>query len=173
MPPPVPSASPSGQQVIYPKPKKYIVLCVVAGGGAMLASSAGASGIGLVCLAAIALLWLQFKTSSITLDDQGFTHKSLGRSHTYKWTEINAAEGFCIVTQRVNFIKTNSFVGWKFDSSYRKAKISRAFSGFVLGTEAMIDPLGHNAKELAILMTVFMRRAHARAGVITGVVSTF
>jgi hypothetical protein len=156
---------------VAPKSKKYILLSVLPLVGGMIASRLGASAIGFVSLATIAFLWIQFKSSSITLDDEGFTHKSLGRSSSYKWTEIKAAEGFFIVTQRVNFVKVNSFVGWNFDSSYRKAKIARAFSGVVLGTEAMIDPLGHDAKDLAILMTEFMHRSYARAGPMTRVVA--
>lgn len=165
-PPPLPI-----QRVIYPKSKKYILLSVVTLVAGMVATRLGAGGMGLVSLATIAFLWIQFKSSSLTLDEHGFTHKTLGRSHSYKWTEIKAGDGFFIVTQRVNFIKVNSFVGWNFDSSYSRAKIARAFSGLMIGTEAMIDPLGHDAKEVAALMTEFMQRSQVRSGPMVRVVA--
>jgi hypothetical protein len=156
-PPPLPP------QVIYPKPKKYVVQCVLGGLGALLAVKAGAGAVAILVLVMIAVLLVQFMTSWIRLDEQGFTFKSMWRSSSYRWEDVDAAKGFYVMTQSVNFVKTNSYVCWNFAPSYQKSRIVRAASRMFGRAEALIHPLGHDAMALAVLMTGFLLRARARS----------
>ena len=157
IPPPLPP------QVIHPKPKKYVVLWVLGGLGWLIAVKAGASVLEILVLASIAIMFVQFKTSSITLDEHGFTCKSFWRSYTYQWGDIDESKGFYVMTRYVNFIKTSSYVCWNFGPSYRKNRILRAANRWFRSAEAKIHPLGHDAMAVAVLMTGFMRRARARS----------
>src|SRR5688572_12847479 len=65
---------------------------------ALLLRSVGAGRAGLLCAIGVALLWLVFRNSSITLDSQGFTYHSVVRRIAHSWVDV---ERFCLVEQRI------------------------------------------------------------------------
>lgn len=152
--------TPDGPLVIHPKPAKYVLPFSLAGLGVLIGLARGGTTLMFLCLAAIAVIYAQLKTSWIALDAQGFTVKMFWRRDTYKWTDINPEKGFYVVTHRVNFIPVNRYVAWNFSPHYRKGnRIVRFTSRVFRRAEALIPPLGNDARSLAVVMTAFLRKA--------------
>lgn len=106
-----------------------------------------------------------FKSSSITLDDKGLVFQCYAYRDSYRWIDIDGNRGFCLVTKRVLLVvNVHQTVGWNFTPEYKRARATRAFARVMIGCDATMDPLGHNARELATLMTEYLRRAHASIG---------
>lgn len=109
----------------------------------------------------VALLWLVFKSSSMTLDNEGFTYQSLGgRPTTHRWLDV---EGFFVVEQKaLGLIPVNRFLGWNYSPAYdkhRRRTLPRAVARWTGMTEGMIKPLGLDISELALLMNEHLARA--------------
>ena len=103
--------------------------------------------------------WLMLKYSSITLDDNGFEYRLLGRRHAYRWADIDS---FCVVSQRVlGFIKVSEFLGWHFspESKHYKLAITRFLARAVGMADGMMKMPGFRAREIAVLMNDYLLRA--------------
>jgi hypothetical protein len=127
-----------------------------------IGTSRGTGGLGLMFAMGGILLWVLFKTSSMTLDEFGFTYRCLGKCTTHRWVDV---EYFCVVEQRAfGLIAMNRYLGWNFSPAYKNYKrlaIPRAVSRWVGMAEAMIKPVGFNVKKLSVVMNEELMRSRA------------
>jgi len=145
-----------------PKPNWFLIRATPLGILALLifAVARGASFLGLMFIFGVALLWLVSRSSSMTLDNEGFTYQSLGaRSTSHRWSDI---EAFYVVEQKaLGLIPTNRYLGWNYLPEYKRRgrKVTRAVAQWVGMTEEMIKPLGLNIRELVPVMNEHLARA--------------
>jgi hypothetical protein len=113
---------------------------------------------------AAALLWLFSRNSSMTLDSEGFTYRTFGRTVTHRWIDV---ERFFVVEQKHwGLITMNRFLGWNYSPAYKKYSrlaIPRALARWTGMTHAMIKPVGFNVPELVLVMNEHLERARVEA----------
>jgi hypothetical protein len=157
------SQSQSNQRVVRPKSTVFTIRCVFLGLVALCLLSVGSIAMGLFAAAGAVFTWVMYLTSSLTLDDDGFVYRSLGRCDSYRWTDIDPEAGFRLITQRALLvIKVHQWVGWNFSSSYKKSGALRSIARAFGRCDARIDPLGHKASDLASVMTQYLHRARTK-----------
>lgn len=111
------------------------------------------------------VVWLVFRNSTITLDDEGFTYHSAARRISHRWVDIDR---FCVVEQRMLFfITTSRYLGWNFTPAYKNYKllaIPRTVARWVGMTDAMFKPVGFNVPELTKIMNERLVESRTRKG---------
>jgi hypothetical protein len=117
--------------------------------------------LGLMSAFGVALVWLVSKTSSMTLDHEGFSYKSLGaRPVKHRWVDI---EAFFVVEQKaLGLIPVNRYLGWNYSPEYdtrRRRTVTRAVAQWTGMTEGMMKPLGLDIRELVVLMNEHLARS--------------
>jgi len=107
-----------------------------------------------------AILWLLFRNSSITVDSEGFTYRSVLRRISHRWVDV---ERFAVVEQRAyGFITIDRFLGWDYSPTYKNYKrlaIPRTMARWVGMTHAMFKPIGFNVQELTRIMNEHLYQA--------------
>lgn len=148
---------------IRPKPNWFLIRAIPLGIFALLifAKARGAASLGLMSIFGVALLWLVSRSSSMTLDNEGFAYRALGRaSATHRWLDV---ERFFVVEQKaLGLIPVNRYLGWNYSPEYDKSRrrsVTRAVAQWTGMTEAMIKPLGLNIRELVPVMNEHLARA--------------
>lgn len=109
-------------------------------------------------------MWLMWSQSAIILDETGFTVQHFIRRNSYRWLDIDPNRSFVIYTRRaLLFIPVYRSVGWYFTKSYSRMHVTRFLSRATGRPEASLDALGNKSKEVAAMMTFYLRQAHSRA----------
>lgn len=153
---------------LLPNPRRFIVragvwsfLAVVVLAFVVFRRAHDALIIAVFLAIAAALEWIALKSSSVTLEEEGFAYRTFGkRRAAYRWIDI---ETFNVVTHRVlGFIKTSEFLGWRFSphyKHYKKLAIFRALARAVGMSDGMVKMPGYDPGELASLMNECVQRA--------------
>jgi hypothetical protein len=157
--------------VLRPNPKPILIRAAIWGFFAVgilavvvLRNAHNALVIALFFAIAAAFEWVTLKTSSITLDENGFEYRSFGSIRAaHRWADL---ESFCVVTQRgLGFIRMNQWLGWRFSPEYKHHKwlaIPRAVTRAMGMADGMIKTVGYSPKELASLLNQFLERSRAK-----------
>jgi hypothetical protein len=160
-----PSAVEVGSRTFRSQPSWFLIRAIPLGIFALFifARAPRAAVLGALSVFGVALLWLVSRTSSMTLNDEGFIYSSLGKtSATQRWSDI---EAFYVVEQKaLGVITMNRYLGWNYAPEYHKGRrrsVSRAVARWTGMTDAMIKPLGLNIRELVPLMNERLARARA------------
>ena len=155
----------AGSRTFRAQPNWFLMRAIPLGIFALFifARAPRAAVLGAMCLFGVALLWFVSRTSSMTLNDEGFTYSSFGKpSATHRWSDI---EAFYVVEQKaLGLIVTNRYLGWNYSPEYdtrRRRKVTRAVAQWTGMTEEMIKPLGLNIRELVPVMNEHLTRARA------------
>jgi hypothetical protein len=126
----------------------------------LLLRAVGAGRLGLLVTIAVAIVWLLFRKSYITLDSQGFTYHSVARHIVHAWIDV---ERFCVVEQRMYaFIVVNRYLGWNYSPAYKNYKrlaIPRTVARWVGMSDAMFKPVGFDVRKLTTVMNEYLRQA--------------
>jgi len=152
----------TGSRTFRPTPNWFLIRAVPLGGLALwiFAAVPRVAVLGAMFLLVVVLLWLVSRTSSVTLDNEGFCYSSLGKSQSsHRWSDI---EAFFVVEQKaLGLITTNRYLGWNYSPEYHKQnprRVRRAVAQWVGMTEEMIKPLGLDVRELASAMNKQLAR---------------
>lgn len=150
-------------RVLRPRPIPFLLRGMVFAllGLVFLVGMRGVNVVTVVFALAAASVGILFATSSITLNEDGFVYRSLGqRRAVYRWADV---DNFSVVTQRVlGFIPIYRWLGWNFSPEYRhyrRLAIPRVLTRAMDMADAMVDPLGYDANELASLMSTYLAQA--------------
>lgn len=99
----------------------------------------------------------------MTLDNEGFTYRSLGaHSTSHRWSDIEAL--YVVEQKALGLLTTNRYLGWNYSPEFdksRRRKFTRAVARFAGMTEEMIKPLGLNIRELVPIMNEYLLRSRA------------
>ena len=108
----------------------------------------------------VALLWVAFRNSTITLDSEGFLYDSVVRRVAHAWVDV---ERFSVVEQRMyGFITISKSLGWNYSPAYKHYKrlaIPRTLARWVGTTDAMFKPVGFNVPGLVAVMNEHLAQA--------------
>ena len=120
----------------------------------------GAGRFGLPCAIGVAIVWLVFRNSYITLDSHGFTYHSVVRRIAHSWVDV---ERFCVVEQLIfGFIPLSRYLGWNYSPAYKhyqRLAIPRTLARWVGTTDAMFKPVGFNVPALTTVMNAHLEHA--------------
>ena len=130
----------------------------------LLLRAVGAGRFGLPCAIGVAIVWLVFRNSYITLDSHGFTYHSVVRCIAHSWVDV---ERFCVVEQRIfGFIPVSRYLGWNYSPAYKNYKrlaIPRTLAGWV-GTDATFEPMFSCTGTGSPIMNEHLQRARTANG---------
>jgi hypothetical protein len=160
---------------IRPKSQWLLIRAIPLGIFALLifAAAPKAAFLGIMSVFGVTLLWLVSRTSSMTLDNEGFTYQSLGaRPASHRWLDI---ERFFVVEQKaLGLIPVNRFLGWNHSPEYdkhRRRTVTRALARWTGMTEGMIKPLGLDVSELVPVMNEHLARARGSGNQASGLLA--
>lgn len=153
----------SSPRILHPDPRWFLTRGIALGIVLpVFLALLGAGRLGLLLAVACAIVWLLFRNSSITLDNEGFTYSSVARRISHRWVDV---ESFSVVEHRVyGFIPVNRFLGWNYTPAYKNYKllaIPRTLARFVGMTHAMVQPVGFNVRELTSVMNQHLQQTRA------------
>ena len=154
-------------RILKPDPQWFLVRGVIWGliVPLFLTLATKATGLGLLFALGVLIMWLVFRNSSITLDNEGFTYRAPVKTITHRWVDI---ESFCVVEQRMlHFIPVSRYLGWNFSPAYKNYKllaIPRTVAKWVGMSHAMFKPVGFNVPELAKVMNEHLHQVRGLSG---------
>jgi hypothetical protein len=160
---PTVSRAREGPGVLRPDPRWFLTRGLAWGLALpLILGAVGARRSGLLVAIGVAVLWLLFRNSYMTLDSRGFTYHSVVRRISHAWVDV---ERFSVVEQRIYFfVPVSQYVGWNYSPAYRNYKrlaIPRTIARWVGMTDAMFKPVGFNVPELTRVLNEHLSRARS------------